>query len=266
MSWARNGPNRLYFEMYGRGETLVLIPGLGQSTLGWAQMIPRLEDAYQLVVVDPRGTGQSDKPEVPYTGEMFAGDLAAVLNEAGVERAHIMGLSMGGMIAQEFAIRFPDKVGSLILLSTYMKTDEWSRRLFEVRRNMIEKLGLHEHFKLSLMFVFSPLAFRTIREDIRAIESGLAQNPPNQQAYLRQIQFNLEHDTTDRLSKIAAPTLVITGSHDILTSTLQGRDLAAMIPGAEYREFPSASHGLWLEQGEGLASVVREFLGSHPIQ
>ncbi len=265
MSWAQSGPYRLYYEVRGEGEPLALVPGLGLSTLAWAQMVPRLEDAYRLVVVDPRGAGQSDKPDMSYTGELFAEDLAAVLDDVGVDRAHIVGLSMGGMIAQEFSIRFPDRVGSLILLSTYMATDDWSRRLFEVRRTMIERLGLIEHFKLSIMFVFSPAAFRNIREQVRAIESALIDNPPDQRAYLRQVQYCLEHDTTDRLARITAPTLVVTGSHDILTSPLQGRELAGGIPGAEYREFPGASHGLWLEEGEAFAVLVKEFLAGHPL-
>ena len=265
MPFAENQGASLYFEAHGEGEPVLLVPGLGLTVGAWAQVTPRLAESHRVVLVDPRGAGLSDTPDIPYTGKLLAEDLCAVLDEAAVRRAHVVGLSMGGMMAQELAIGFPERVASLILLSTYAATDDWSRRLFEVRKLMIERLGLIDHFKLSIMFVFSPAAFRTMKGRVEAIERTLTTNPPDKRAYLRQVQFCLDHDTVDRLSAIAAPTLVVTGSHDILTSPLQGRDLAAWIPGAAYREYPGASHGLWMEQGDAFVDLVREWTGQHSL-
>ena len=260
MPVARNGEVGLYYEEHGAGETIVLVPGLGLTTRAWTGVIAQLSPSYRVVAVDPRGVGRSDKPDVPYTGKTNADDMAAIFDAAGIERAHFVGMSMGGMIGQEFAIHHPGRVKSLVLASTYAATDSWSQRLFEVRKRLIEDVGLLFHFKLSIMFVFSPFAFRTMADQVAAIERGLTENPPDQRAYLRQLQYCMDHDTVDRLSQIRVPTLVTTGLHDILTSPIQGRELAEWIPGAEYVEFPTASHGLIFEDVEGFSQLVRDWV------
>lgn len=265
MAFAANRRANLYYEIHGDGDPLLLIPGLGLTTRAWAHITPRLAEKHRVIVVDPRGAGNSDTADVPYTGELFAEDMTAVLDAAEAERAHVVGLSMGGMISQELAIRYPQRVASLILLSTYAAVDDWSRRLFEVRRTIIERLGLLEHFRMSIMFVFSPAAFRAIKDRVDAIEQALRQNPPDERAYLRQVAFCLEHDAVDQLARIMAPTLVVTGSADILTSPFQGRELAGWIPGATYREFPGPSHGLWLEAAAEFVELVLSWTSDHPV-
>jgi 3-oxoadipate enol-lactonase len=264
MAEAWNGDVRLYWEAHGGGdETIVLCPGLGLTTRAWTGVIEELKDGYRVIAVDPRGAGQSAKPDVPYTGETNAADMAAILDASDTDRSHFVGMSMGGMIGQEFAIRYPDRVKSLVLASTYAKTDSWSQRIFEVRKQMILELGLLDHFKLSIMFVFSPFAFREMADAVAAIELGLTQNPPNKNAYLQQMQFCMDVDTVDRLGHIRCPTLVTTGLHDILTSPIQGRELTEWIPGAEYVEFERASHGLIFEDVEGFSQLVREWAERH---
>jgi pimeloyl-ACP methyl ester carboxylesterase len=183
-----------------------------------------------------------------------------IFDAAGIERGHFVGMSMGGMIGQEFAIRFPERVKSLVLASTYAATDAWSQRLFEVRKQMILELGLLDHFRLSIMFVFSPFAFREMADEVAAIEGSLIENPPDKNAYLRQLQFCMDHDTVDRLDQIQAPTLVVTGLHDILTSPIQGKELTEWIGGARYVEFPEASHGLIFEEVDKFSRLVREWV------
>jgi len=264
MATARNGDVTLYFEAHGAGdETIVLVPGLGLTSRAWAGVVERLKTDYRVVAVDPRGAGQSDKPDVVYSGETNATDTRAIFDAAGIERGHFVGMSMGGMIGQEFAIRFPERVKSLVLASTYAACDAWSRRLFEVRRQMILELGLLDHFKLSIMFVFSPFAFRRMADEVAAIEASLTENPPDKKAYLRQMQFCMDHDTVDRLDQIKAPTLAVTGLHDILTSPIQGQELTEWIGGARYVEFPEASHGLIFEEVDEFSRLVREFVEEH---
>lgn len=264
MATAQNDGVALYFEEHGAGdETIVLVPGLGLTAGAWTEVVDQLKDDYRVVAVDPRGAGRSDKPDVPYTGETNAADMRAIFDAVGIERAHFVGMSMGGMIGQEFAIRFPERVKSLVLASTYAATDVWSQRLFEVRKQMILELGLLDHFKLSIMFVFSPFAFRRMADQVAAIEASLTENPPDKNAYLRQLQFCMDHDTIDRLGQIRAPTLVITGLHDILTSPIQGRELTDWISGARYVEFPEASHGLIFEEVDEFSRLVREFVEEH---
>lgn len=247
------------FEQEGSGEPVLLIPGIGLGIASWADIRKRFVDAgYQVTVIEPRGSGESDKPAGPYTGEAFADDVAAALDAAGVEKAHVVGLSMGGMIAQEVAIRRPDRVRTLVLTATYARTDGWSRRIFELREEIILSLGLAASFKLSFLFVFSPLSFREHRELIESREQSM--QAVDRDAFLEQIRFCLNHDTEQRLGAIRAPTLVISGEFDLLTSSIQNAELAAAIEGARHLVVAGASHGLIWERPEEYAEHVLAFL------
>jgi pimeloyl-ACP methyl ester carboxylesterase len=261
LPYAESDGARIHYEIAGAGgETVVLLPGLGMATPAWQPVRDRLAGSARVVVVDPRGAGESDKPDAAYTGEVVARDVVAVLDAAGAERAHLVGHSMGGMIAQETAIRHPSRVASLVLAATYAALDDWSRRVMEVRRTLIERLGLREQFRMSVLFVFSPRAFRTMGDFIGGLEQRLAEHPPDERAYLRQLDFCMQHDARTALGAIAAPTLVVSGGEDILTSALQGRELAELIPGAGYAELPEASHGLVWEDVAGFSDLVRDFI------
>jgi 3-oxoadipate enol-lactonase len=261
VAYATNAGAKLHYEVYGDGaETIVLIPGLGLRGAVWDPVTRLLEESYRVVVVEPRGSGDSATPDEPYTAELVAADLKAVLDDSGVDAGHLVGLSMGGMIAQDFVLAFPDRVNSLVLLSTFASPDQWFTRLFRFRKDLIHRMGILEHFRIYLMFVFSPFAFRNIPDVIARIETSLQQRPPDTEAYLRQIDYCLEHDVTPALSRVQVPTLVITGSHDFLTPVPLGKELAEAIPGAEYREFELASHGLWLEYSKELADACDEFI------
>lgn len=262
MPYAENDGIKLHYEVHGSGaESVVLIPGLGLSGLAWGPVTELFQQrSHRAVVVEPRGSGDSDTPDEHYTGEMVAADLLAVLDAAEVDAAHLVGLSMGGMISQDFVLRSPDRVKSLVLLSTFGSPDQWFNRLFHFRKDLIREMGILEHFRVYLMFVFSPFAFRNIPEQIVRIETSLQQRPPDTAAYLRQIDYCLEHDVSGKLGSVEVPTLVLTGSHDFLTPVPLGRELADAIPGAEYRQFEGASHGLWLEYSEDFVDACDEFI------
>lgn len=261
MPYVDNGGTRLFFDVRGSGdETIVLVPGLGLSGAAWGAVADLLAARHRVVIPDPRGSGASAKPDAPYTGDIAASDLLAVLDAAEVQHANVVGLSMGGLIAQDFVVRHPRRVRSLVLLSTYGAPDEWFRRLFSFRRRLIAEVGLMEHYRIFVMLLFSPFAFRSIPDRIRAIEESLAANPPDEAAYVRQIDYCLQHDARDGLQTLRIPTLVITGSHDTLTPVPLGTELASTIPGARYHQIQGASHGLWLEAPEEIAALCEEFV------
>jgi pimeloyl-ACP methyl ester carboxylesterase len=265
MPVAHNGQTKLNYEVHGAGaETVVLVPGLGVAGAAWGPVTALLEGSHRVVVPDPRGSGASDTPDEPYTPDVVAADLRAVIDDAGADRIHLVGLSMGGMIAQDFALRHPDRVKSLVLLSTFAKGDAWFTRLFHFRRDLIRAVGLQEHFRLFVMMIFSPHAFRAVPETVARIDGLVRERPPDERAYLRQIDFCLEHDTSSELPGLRLPTLVISGAHDLLTPPELGRELAAAIPGARYEEFPLASHGLWLEHPQELAALLDEHVRANP--
>lgn len=262
MAFADNGGTRIYFEAHGSGDTLVLIPGLGGSTRQLARLGELLRQGHRVVLIDPRGAGQSDKPDMEYDGALLSSDVVAVLDAAGAPHAHVAGISFGGMIAQELAIRHPARIRSVVLASTYAASDAWTDRMWEVREGMIRAQGMAAHFRLAAMFLFSPHTFRTESATLHMIEQAFAAAPPDSVGYLRQLQFCRRHDSRDRLSGIRTPTLVATGAEDILCSPLQGRELAAAIPGAAYREVPSAAHLFMLSQPELFSGMVRDFIAA----
>lgn len=253
---------RINYADSGAGdEAVLLLPGLGMSHLTWAKHAEALAPRYRVLSVDPRGSGASQTPDHPYTAATVAADVGAVLDAAGVERAHLVGQSMGGMIAQDTALAAPERVQSLTLVSTYAATDTWSQRVLAGRRNLIETGGLSLQFSISVFFVFSPRAFREIPDFIAGIESRLRDNPPDEAAYLRQIDYCLGHDASAGLRELNLPTLVVAGREDFITSAIQNRELAALIPNARYEEFDDCSHGLIWEQPDRFAAVLADFLG-----
>jgi pimeloyl-ACP methyl ester carboxylesterase len=258
MPSAQNAGASVSFELHGdRGEVVMLVPGLGLPGSAWGSVVDLLHGrGYKVMAVDPRGSGASDKPDAPYTAELVANDLRAVLEAANIESAHVVGLSMGGMIAQDFALRFPALARSLVLLSTFAAPDAWFTRLFHARRDLIERIGIIEHFRIYLMFVFSPMAFRTIPDTIARVEQALHERPPAEKAYLRQIDYCLSHDSTSELGRVSVPTRVISGTHDFLIPAALGKELASLIPGAEYVEVEGASHALWLESPDTLVELI----------
>jgi pimeloyl-ACP methyl ester carboxylesterase len=260
MPFAISGGAQIHYVVEGRGDAILLVPGLGGSTRQLAKISAALAQDHLVVTVDPRGAGQSDKPDMSYDGALLAGDMLAVLDHAGVERADFVGISFGGMIGQEMAIHHPARLRSLFLASSYARSDAWTDRMWQVREMLISRLGLAEHFKLAIMFLFSPRSFRTEAGTVAAIEAAVAANPPDPVGYRRQLEFCRDYDASRRLGKIGLPTLVVQGAEDILASPIQGRELAQAIPGARFREVPEAAHLFMLSQPLAFARMIGEFV------
>lgn len=257
---------RIYYDVHGSGHPLVLLPGLGSSGDAWDAVLPALAARHRVIRLDPRGSGRSGGFQSVDDGGTLAEDVAAVLDAIGDASAHVVGKSFGGLIAQEFAIRFPDRVRSLVLATTYARAGTWTRRAFEIRRLLIQRVGLVEQFSLSMMFVFSPRTFELMPDRVAKIEESFRANTSDLDSYLRQIEFCLVHDTRDRLNLITVPTLVIAASDDLLTPREDVRALSTGIPGAEYREVAGASHGLVWENPDGFTKMILEFVLQHSDQ
>jgi 3-oxoadipate enol-lactonase len=251
---------RIHYTVEGEGSPVLLIPGLGMSAATWAAVGGRLARSRRVIYADPRGSGESDTPDHAYTGAVVAADMAAVLDDAGVPQADVVGMSMGGMIAQHLALEQPHRIRTLTLVSTYAATDEWTTRVLDERRWLIDQGGLAAQFRLSIFFVFSPQAFRQMPDFIHGLETRLAEHPPDESAYRRQLEFCRTHDTAARLGGLQIPTMVVVGSHDVLTSPVLGHELAELIPGTRYEEIAGASHGMIWEQSERVADLLSGFL------
>ncbi len=259
MPLAMNREVAINYAVQGAGEPLLLIPGLGGGIQQMAGLSQALAPRYRVITVDPRGAGGSGKPDLPYDGAELAADMAAVLDHAGCASAHVAGISFGGMIAQQLALLRPHAVRSLLLASSYAAPDAWSGRMWAVRQLLLDRLTLADHFKLAMLFLFSPRVFREQPEALARVEAAFAAAPPDPVGYRRQLDYCATHDTRARLGSLTQPTLVVQGAEDILATPFQGRDLAATIPGARYREIPAAAHLFMLADPAGFAELARRF-------
>lgn len=260
MPFATSTDARIYYDKQGEGVPILLVPGLGGSTRQLERIAAELAATHQVISVDPRGGGQSDKPDTAYTAPMLAQDMVSVLDHAGVAQAHFAGISFGGMIGQELAIRHPDRVASLCLVSSYAASDVWTDQMWTVRELLIEKLGLDAHFEMAIMFLFSPEAMHRQAELIAQMKAGFKANPPDRAGYQRQMAYCRNHDATARLEQIHTPTLVVNGDEDILAAPHMGQKLASRIPNARFERADQAAHLYMLSEPARFARTVRDFI------
>jgi 3-oxoadipate enol-lactonase len=260
MSLIENRGAKIYWDEHGRGEPVLLIMGLGWSSNMWHRTRPVLAASYHTIAFDNRGAGRSDVSPGPYTIALLASDAAAVLDAAGVERAHILGASMGGMIAQEFALQYPDRVQSLILGCTAAG----GPRAVQADADAIQLLfrrdsNPEERAKAAVPFIYDS---GTPRERIDQDLAVLSEWYPNAEGYTAQLQGILAWEADSRLGNIKTPTLVIHGENDRLVPAANGRLIAERIPGARLIMLPHASHIFMTDQPAAANDAFLEFLSS----
>jgi pimeloyl-ACP methyl ester carboxylesterase len=252
---------RIHYEVHGRGAPVLLIMGLGSNAYGWYRSLPWLAEHYQAIAFDNRGTGRSDVPEGAYSIAQMAADAGAVLDAVGHESAHVVGASLGGMIAQRFALTYPQRLRSLVLVCTTPGGANAVRASDEVLAALLQ--GGEDPstvYRRNAWFLYGDDT-RTnhpqrIEEDLEY--RGRIPTPPG--GYFGQLQAAMQHDVWDQLPAIATPTLVIHGDADRLVPTANGRLLAERIPGAELVLVPGGGHMLQTDAGEAVRGSVLGFL------
>jgi len=258
------GDMRMYYEIHGEGKPLLLIMGLGGHILDWGWVLPeKLAEGRQVIVFDNRGAGRSDQPAGPYSIAQMANDTIDLLDAIGVGRADVFGVSMGGMIAQEIAVRHPERVDRLILGATSPGGDAQVLAPPEVQAYLEPRLDLtlHEALWWSAPAGF-PQEFIDAHPDVveRKVQANMAY-PSSLEAYRAQLAAYRAFAIGDRISEIGAPTLVLAGDSDILIPPENGRILADGIPGAEFQTIEGAGHLFWISHPNETFSMVAEFLG-----
>jgi 3-oxoadipate enol-lactonase len=259
-----NGIEVNYVEA-GRGEVLLLIMGFGGDHLAWAFQMPAFAQRYRVIAFDNRGAGQSDAPDVPYTTRMMAEDAVGLLDALRIERAHVLGVSMGGMIAQELALNHPERVRSLQLHCTLARPDGYMQALLQSWRIVRTKVSLEEWLRIVTLWLFSPRTYAERPEFVEGvIQTGLANpHPFTITGFLRQGDAVRTHDTLDRLGKLRQPALVSVAEDDILVPPRFARALAAAVPRAELRLIDGAGHGYFWERADVFNAMCLDFLAQH---
>jgi 3-oxoadipate enol-lactonase len=258
---------RLYVDESGDGPPLLLIMGLGATHETWFAQREAFAAAHRVIAFDNRGAGRSDSPPGPWSVPDMAADALGVLDALGITRADVVGVSMGGMIAQEMAIRYPARVDRMVVAMSFARPDP-IRRAFLLHRRWARLQGadsLQESIaNLPWLLSASSLADGARLGDI--IESFASLPFVSAQAYANQVDAILDHETLSRLPTVRAPTLVLAAAEDVLTPVFLSAEIAAAIPGARLHVLPRGNHAVQVEYADAFNAAILEWLRQTPAR
>ena len=253
---------KLAWERHGSGPPLLLIHGLGYARWGWEPVLPGLAERYDIVLFDNRGIGESDAPPGPYSVVEMAADAVQVLDEAGIERAHVVGTSLGGMIAQELALTHAERVDRLVLACTTPGGPK-AHPMPQVTVALMAEASTLEPAVALRRFVENALAPASVAahpelvDRIMAHRLATAQQPA---AWAAQASAGATFDAYDRLGALAAPTLVQHGGEDVVVDPQNADLLVELLPDARIEPFPGTGHLFFWEEPERFVASVSAFL------
>jgi pimeloyl-ACP methyl ester carboxylesterase len=243
-------------------EPLLMIMGWGGDHTAWAFQLPAFSQRYRVVALDNRGAGQSDAPDAPYTIVGMADDAMGLLDALGIRRAHVCGASMGGMIAQEIALRHPARVRTLQLHATLARPDAYMHALSGAWGEVRPRVEREEWLRMLTLWLFAPVTFADRPELVELLVQNALANPYPQSltGFLRQGEAVRAHDTLEQLDRIRCPTLVSVAEHDILVPPRFSQVIAQRVPGAEMKTVADAGHAYIWERPEAFNAMCLEFL------
>lgn len=255
----------LYYEIEGSGEAVVLIQGLDRDHTGMRFQRKELVTHFHVITYDARGTGRSDTPDGPYTCEQMADDLALLLKELGIPETHVIGASMGGAVAQEFAVKYPEMVRRLILFCTYSRADAFVRQLVRFWVEAIEKTGHALLCEGILPWLYSReffenehMALDWARQVIREQEHAYSVK-----GFKLKAEAAVKADTSDRLHFINAPTLIVAGERDMVVPPALCEALSRAIKGAKFKIIKGGAHAFFDEKPFEVNEAITKFLLHH---
>jgi 3-oxoadipate enol-lactonase len=272
MAIAEANGQQLYYEIHprspasagqgaGEGEPLLCVAGLSADTLVWIPQLQAFSAEHRTVIFDNRDVGQSSMAEPAYNMADMARDALALADQLDLESFHLLGVSMGGAIAQEVALQAPGRVRTLTLAVTFSTGGAYSRRLAEVWGARVMQISREQHVD-ELMLMNHSEEFYENPDMVAFVRTAMLQNPHPQppEAFGRQLAACSRHDTLDRLDTLTMPTQVIGGERDILVPVWKSREIASAIPNAKLTVLPAAPHGLSVERAEEFNAAVLGFI------
>jgi 3-oxoadipate enol-lactonase len=261
----RVGDIEIYYEVHGDGpQTLVLIHGATLHSGVFFEQTPGFARHFRTVLFDNRGAGRTDQPDEPYTMRQLADDTARLMNVLQIGRAAVLGVSMGGMIAQELAINSPERLSCLLLACTHFGGKDAIQPSAEMQAAMgAGSAASAEQRQLQLKATFSDETIEQHPELIEKVNEIRAVHPMAPFALKRRMQALERHDAAGRLQSIAIPTMVLTGREDRLVPLANARMIAERIPNASLKELPGG-HAFFIEHPELFNPLVIDFVKAHP--
>lgn len=252
----------IHYEVWGRKDwtPVLMIQGLGTDSRGWALQRVPFGRRHLCIAPDNRGTGRSEKPAGPYDLEQMARDAVAALDAEGIERAHVMGASMGGVIAQIIGVRYPERIRSLTLACTACRHHEWRRELFAEWADEVSLHGMQSMASDGLRWLVGPRLQRRFGMWLNVLARLILSMPA--EPFVAQVRaiLDMTDDLRFELHTVAVPTLVITGSQDALTPVGDAEEIAELIPGSRLAIVSGAAHGVMAEAPNAYNDTVLRFL------
>jgi pimeloyl-ACP methyl ester carboxylesterase len=256
---------RVYYEEHGEGEPVLLINGLGADHTTWGLQTEFLRKHFRVIVFDNPGIGQTEGPQGPYTSALFADVAAALLRLLGFERAHIVGASMGGLIAQQLAVRHAELVRSLTLHCSWWRADRRTTALIRSWQNYASVATPLDLARQIWLWVLTPRFFEERADEIAELEREVAANPNPQsaEAFSDQAEACIGHEALEEIASVEAPTLITVGDGDILTPPSHSFEIKARMPKATLHVWPDMGHAPFWEIPDEFNELNYGFLSEH---
>lgn len=256
---------KIFYHERGAGEPLVMIMGFGADGKVWEKHVSIYEKHFRCILLDNRGVGLSDQPNGPYSTSMMADDTIAVMDHAGVSKAMLIGISMGGAIAQEIAINYPLRVKSLLLVSTWARFNNYTKSVYE-NLKYIRNAADKQHFmELLQLWLFAPPFYEDNMESLKtdAEDAGKNPTPQSRNGFEGQLDACIHHNCVERLHQINVPTLITVGTMDILAPPAFSQELHKCIKQSQISFYSQCGHVHHWEKLERFNKETLQFLLSN---
>ena len=256
------GDCQLYYERHGGGFPVLFASGLGGHANFWREQVPAFTRAFDVIVHDQRGVGQSDALRMAYTVEGNAADMVALMDALGIERAHIIGHATGSAVALVLAIEHPERLASVVLSAGWASQDPFLRRVYALRRDLLTQLGPAAYIQASTVMLYPAAWIARNNEKLRQMESQQLAGFKSE-IVLARIDALLAFDRTGDLAGIRTPTLVIAAEDDFVIPSYLSEELVRLIPGAEAKFFAHGGHCFMQVSAREFNQAVMPFLEQH---
>ncbi|TFF87789.1 MAG: alpha/beta hydrolase [Promethearchaeota archaeon] len=264
MPYVESNGLKLYYEIRGEGDPLVMIMGLSANIDWWTpEFLDALSKKFKVVIFDNRDAGRSDKSKEDYTLKILADDTVGLMDALDIKKTYLLGVSMGGMIAQEVALNYPERIKKLILCSTNCgnpKSKLPSQEVMGLLTQEREGITKEEIVEITIPLLFTESFIESNREEVEEAKENMLIAPINPEAYQRQISAILKFNSGRRLKKLSVPTLVIHGKKDILVPPENAEILTKLIPESEMKLCDESAHAIFSHEPKIVTRAILDFL------